>query len=570
MALPAPFEQAFAHDIYQAKYAQPGEAWVDTAHRVTSAPMGSLFYTDGARASASLRAELADATERIYGAVARRIFVPGGRYLYASGRDLHQVNNCLLMRCGDSREEWATLSYQAEMGLMTGAGIGAWYGDVRPAGSPIERTGGIASGPVAKLLMTNEKGRYTMQGGSRRSAIWAGLPWWHADVFTFIRCKDWPTWLRQKKEEDPTVAAPGDMTNISVGLDDNFFSAMNHEPVEGLGYLAPDNGTWEDWAQRVYWTVIDKMLTTAEPGFTVNTGDRADEVLRNACTEITSADDSDVCNLGSLVLSRFASPEQFGAAARDAVLFLTAGSLYSDVPYGKVADIREKNRRLGLGLMGVHEFCLQHGVRYGTPEAEQALEPYAREYGRALEYANEWQHKLRVSLSKGATAIAPNGTIGIVAETTTSAEPIFAAAYLRGVRNASAHKDEVVSQYVIDPTALRLIKQGVDPKLIEDSYSLAYEPERRFAMQAFLQRYTDHSISMTVNLPAVIRDPVAQRDFGNTLLKFLPSLKGITCYPDGARGGQPLKAVPIEEALEMTGVAVEDAEERCLSGVCGV
>jgi ribonucleoside-diphosphate reductase alpha chain len=81
------------------------------------------------------------------------------------------------------------------------------------------------------------------------------------------------------------------------------------------------------------------MLKHGEPGFTVDRGDKRDEVLRNACTEITSADDSDVCNLGSLVLSRFDDPQQFGAAVRDAVLFLTAGTLYSDVPYAKVREV---------------------------------------------------------------------------------------------------------------------------------------------------------------------------------------------------------------------------------------
>ena len=31
-----------------------------------------------------------------------RDFIPGGRYLYAAGRDFHQVNNCILLRCPDS------------------------------------------------------------------------------------------------------------------------------------------------------------------------------------------------------------------------------------------------------------------------------------------------------------------------------------------------------------------------------------------------------------------------------------------------------------------------------------
>jgi ribonucleoside-diphosphate reductase alpha chain len=84
------------------------------------------------------------------------------------------------------------------------------------------------------------------------------------------------------------------------------------------------------------------MLQHGEPGFSVDTGDKWREKLRNACTEITSADDSDVCNLGSLVLSRFESPQRFENAVRDSVLFLTAGSEYSDVPYAKVARFESR------------------------------------------------------------------------------------------------------------------------------------------------------------------------------------------------------------------------------------
>ena len=43
---------------------------------------------------------------------------------------------------------------------------------------------------------------------------------------------------------------------------------------------------------------------------------------------------------------------------------LLAGTAYSDVPYAKVDRIREKNRRLGLGIMGVAEWLHMRGLRY--------------------------------------------------------------------------------------------------------------------------------------------------------------------------------------------------------------
>lgn len=569
MSSHAPFATEFAHTIYRGRYPlNDQEAWSGTAARVVEnvipslreAPNGSTF-------------QIGPVADDLFASIDARKFIPGGRYLYASGRDLHQVNNCLLLRCRDSREGWADTGWQSEMALMTGAGIGVYYGDVRGSGSIIRRTGGVASGPIAKMNQINETGRNTMQGGARRSAIWAGLPWWHPDIFEFIRVKDWPQWLRDQKSLDPNTPAPLDMTNISVCLDDDFFFAYEGGGASGIRdeLDAPSGSSWHDWATAVYDLTVKKMVTTGEPGFSVDLGDKKDEVLRNACTEITSADDSDVCNLGSLVLPRYETPLEFGEAVRDAALFLTAGSLYSDVPYGKVDEIRQKNRRLGLGLIGVHEFCLNRGVAYGSDDSFEALEPFMLEYDRALEYAWDWQDKLGLSRSVAATAIAPNGTIGIIAESTPSGDPLFAAAWERTVVSANAQADIREKHIYVDPIAKRMVENGVDPDSIEDAYSLSLRPDLRLEMQAFLQSHVDQAVSSTVNLPKILSDPRDQKDFGETLMRYLPRLRGITAYPDGARAGQPLKAIPLSYALEHEGeVTIATEEETCAGGICGV
>jgi ribonucleoside-diphosphate reductase alpha chain len=258
----------FSRTIYEAKYAwkgadgQPVEDWPDTAERAVSNVMGALGYSPGDYEY--------DATLRL---IAQRKFLPGGRYLYASGRDLHQTQNCLLMRADDSREGWASLMHRAGMALMTGAGIGVDYSGVRAAGMEIKKTGGQASGPIALMNIVNGIGRGVMQGGSRRSAIWAGLSWKHDDVMDFIRCKDWSQAVRDLKAEDFNFPGSMDMTNISVLLDDEFFDA----------YGNPDHIRHRR-AHEVYWKVVSKMTTTGEPGFSVDVGGNAGETLRNACT----------------------------------------------------------------------------------------------------------------------------------------------------------------------------------------------------------------------------------------------------------------------------------------------
>lgn len=537
----------FARTIYEQKYAfkdEEGnilEGWEDTAYRVALNVLGALGYD-----------ETSQEFEKVFSYIRDRKFMPGGRYLYASGRPFHQVNNCLLMRAEDSREGWADLAQKAMMALMTGAGIGVDYSDLREEGAVIRKTGGESSGPLSLMHIINEIGRNVMQGGSRRSAIFASLRWSHPDVFKFIHLKDWSEEVRAMKEKDFNYPAPMDMTNISVTLDKDFFDAFEDE-----------SNPMYHHAHRVYRTTVDRMVRTAEPGFSVDY-ENARESLRNACTEITSEDDSDVCNLGSINLARVESIEELRDIVEYATLFLIAGTVYSHVPYERVAETREKNRRLGLGLMGIHEWLLKRGFKYG-PNDE--LASWLDEYACSGQYAAKYAQIHGLSTPIKTRAIAPTGTIGIIGETTTGIEPIFCVAYKR---RYLANGRNWKYQYVVDPTAQRLVDEGVNPNDIEDAYSLSYDVERRVAFQAWIQQWVDHGISSTINLPYPIEDEDEKLEFGNMLYGYLPKLRGTTVYPDGARGGQPLTPVSYDEAITQLGVVFEENEEKCVGGVCGL
>jgi ribonucleoside-diphosphate reductase alpha chain len=541
----------FAKSIYLAKYAARDEAgelvetdWSETARRVVPTVLAALGY--GPESD-----EVRDLTRL----VEDRKFIPGGRYLYATGKDYHQTNNCLLLRAEDSREGWADLFHKAAMSLQTGAGIGVDYSAVRAKGARIRRTGGIASGPIELMKAVNELGRSVMQGGNRRSAIWAGLKWSHADVFDFIHLKDWPEHIRAAKEKDFNAPAAMDMTNISVLLDDEFFAAYHDVQHMQHGH-----------AKKVMADVVAQMFKTGEPGFSVNLGSQVNETLRNACTEVTSEDDSDVCNLGSINLARVTSLEEMRTVTRLGTLFLLAGTKYSDVPYGKVAETRAKNRRLGLGLMGLHEFLAVRGLKY---EPSKWLGEYLVEYANSGEYAKKYAIQHNLSIPVATRAIAPTGTIAIVAETTTGIEPIFCVAYKRRYLDAGKVWK---FQYVIDPTARKLVEQGVEPDSIEDAYTLSLDMERRVRFQAWLQTFVDMSISSTINMPAwgtPANDESMLAEYERILIQYLPKIRGITVYPDGARGGQPLSPVAYSVAAGNEGVVFEESDERCLGGVCG-
>jgi ribonucleoside-diphosphate reductase alpha chain len=313
---------------------------------------------------------------------------------------------------------------------------------------------------------------------------------------------------------------------------------------------------------------------TGEPGFSFNFFEKVNETLRNACTEVTSEDDSDVCNLGSVNMANIDSIDRFRQVVRQASRFLLLGTIRADLPYDKVGETRAKNRRLGLGLMGVHEWLLKRGYKYEvTAELHEWLQVYKEESESA---ATELANKMGISVPIAFRAIAPTGSIGILAGTTTGIEPLFAVAYIR--RYLKGDKTWHY-QYVVDGAAKILIERyGLDPESIESALDLAEDPERRIKFQADIQDYVDMSISSTINLPewgSDLNNEEKVEDFARILLKYAHRLRGFTCYPDGARGGQPLRAVPYKEALDNLGKEfVEEFHDICEitghGGSCGV
>lgn len=526
------FRSKFSEDIFNHKYKHEGaETWDALAKTLIDDVCGDLLPQE----------ELDQLTQY----VREMKFIPGGRYLYYAGRPNKFFNNCYLLKAEeDTREDWADLSWKAESALMTGGGIGVDYSVYRASGSPIAKTGGQASGPIPKMNMLNEIGRRVMQGGSRRSAIYASLNWKHGDIHEFLEAKDWANMpvgntgktLWDIKQDDFNFPAPLDMTNISVNYDTEWL--LNYYKTGDVG--------------EVFMKNVRQAMQSAEPGFSFNFFDKEDETLRNACTEVTSADDSDVCNLGSINMGRVEDIDEMADLVALGTKFLVCGTLKARLPYDKVYETREKNRRLGLGLMGMHEWLIQRGSKYEvTPELHSWLQVYK---GVSDKVSRETADEFSISRPVANRAIAPTGSIGILAGTSTGVEPIFAVAYKRRYLKGNTRW---VYQYVVDSAAQELIdRYGAQPDNVESALDLASDYERRMAFQADVQDYVDMSISSTINLPAFgskLNNENTIETFANTLAKYAPRLRGFTCYPDGSRGGQPLTSVPYDEAVEKLG-----------------
>jgi len=559
------FRSKFSEDIFNHKYRHDNaETWAALAHTLVEDVCVSPIQSGGTDMYFSK-----EDRQQLEEYIRDMKFIPGGRYLYYAGRLNKFFNNCYLLRAEeDTREDWANLSWKSESCLMTGGGIGVDYSVYRGEGTPIKRTGGEASGPIPKMNMINEIGRRVMQGGSRRSAIYASLNWQHADISKFLVAKDWASMpvgstgktLWDIKQEDFNFPAPLDMTNVSVNYDTEWL--LNYYETGEVGPVFAEN--------------IKQAMKTAEPGFSFNFFDKENETLRNACTEVTSADDSDVCNLGSLNFGRIETISELKDVVRLATMFLICGTLKAQLPYDKIYQVRAKNRRLGLGFMGVHEWLIKKGYKYEvSPELHQWLSVYK---GESDKISREFADKLSVTRPVANRAIAPTGSIGILAGTSTGIEPIFAVAYKRRYLKGNTRW---VYQYVVDSAAQELIDlYGTDPEDVESALDLASDYERRIKFQADVQDYVDMSISSTINLPAwgsKLNNEDTVEAFANTLASYAHRLRGFTCYPDGSRGGQPLTSVPYSEAVEKLGKEFDEHVEThdiCdisgQGGSCGV
>ena len=267
MSNPNPFKNEFALNIFKNKYAQgPADTWFALSERLIEDVCGTRNGTEQQLMS---NEDLATLTQF----VKEMKFIPGGRYLYYAGRPFKAYNNCYLLRGEeDTREEWASLFQRASSCLLTGGGIGIDYSIFREKGKALRRTGGQASGPIPLMSAINEIGRNVMQGGSRRSAIYASLNWRHPDVGDFLKVKDWAhmpvgntgATLAEIKEQDFNFPCPLDMTNISLNYDDAWLDKKDR-------HLDP-----------TFLANCRQALMTGEPGFSFNFGDKQNETLRNA------------------------------------------------------------------------------------------------------------------------------------------------------------------------------------------------------------------------------------------------------------------------------------------------
>ncbi len=578
---------------------EPTETVDDLFHRVANA----IAAADAAFAP---KADVAATAQSFYDMMTGLDFLPNSPTLMNAGRPLGQLSACFVLPVGDSMEEIFDAIKNAALIHKSGGGTGFSFSRLRPRGSTVNSTGGVASGPISFMKVFNAATEAVKQGGTRRGANMGILRVDHPDILDFITCKN------DTKEITNF--------NISVGITERFMQAVEN----GGSYELVDPATHKVIgalnAREVFEKIVSSAWQTGEPGIIF-----LDRLNRdNPCPqqgEIESTNPCgeqpllpyEACNLGSINLVTHLKEEdgrwvldkdKLTATIRTAVHFLDNVIEVNKYPLPEIDAMTRSTRKIGLGVMGFADMLLYMGIPYNSDQGVAM----ARE---VMELVNTIGHEESQALAqvRGAfplfdestyrngkpirnatvTTIAPTGTLSIIAGVSSGVEPVFAYAYIRNVMD-NTHlietnqilKNVLVSRGLYSEELMRqIVEQGslahVDgiPEDIKRVFVCAHDvsPIWHVKMQAAFQAYTDNAVSKTVNFPnSATKEEVAEV----YTLAYKLGCKGTTIYRDGSRDEQVLNIGKVNdgkdkaEKKDTTGDPMVDAvlEASCDGAAC--
>lgn len=518
--------------------------------------------------------------ESFYAALENFRFLPGGRIQAGAGTG-HNVTlfNCFVMGAiEDSMPGIFEALKEGALTMQQGGGVGYDFSTLRPAGTPAQGVGMIASGPVSFMRIWDSMCATILSTGARRGAMMGTLRCDHPDIVAFIDAK-------RDEHEFRNF-------NLSVLVSDAFMAAVAQDDDWALRFPG-DGPVYKQLKARELWQrIMRAAYDCAEPGVIfINRVNHSNNLAycetlhaTNPCGEVPLPAYG-ACDLGSINLSQFvehpftpqARLDLAGIEHTAAVATRMLDNVYdlSHFPLSQQREVAHASRRIGLGLTGLADACIMLNVRYGTQQSWQLSESImrtichsayqtsialAQEKGafplfRAQEYLHSafiqsLPENIRQGIAQSGirnshlTSIAPAGTISLLANTVSSGlEPVFAYNYLRKIRQADGSLQELaVSDY-----AWRLFRNtcgstaALPPSFVKASEVGA---QAQLEMQAVLQKYVDNSISKTVTLNAECGFEAFASLYDQA---YALGLKGCTAFRPNPVTGQVLEEVDMEK-----------------------
>lgn len=484
------------------------------------------------------------------------------------------------MICDDITDAWAASGEKVTLVLDLSS--------VRPEGSEIKTFGGKASGPttlavsLVKMcdILNNPRWRSdgmmskvqlmeidhalsecVISGGVRRSARMSMLRWDDEEIFDFIHCKE--------------GADAQYTTNISVIIDDAFQDALRND---------------DDHAHDVLDELLKGMHRNGEPGWfhidNANRDGKRTVVGTNPCGEVI-LEEGEACVIGHVNIAAFNSlsgPECLHAHTLMTRFLLRATE--AQQPDELTAKIVAKNRRIGVGHVGVQTYLTRKGLRFDDDNAIAAQLSLAKDVvdRAALQYATQ----LGIPVPVATTTMAPTGTVAKLPGVSEGIAPIPYLHYERRIRFNILDSDQVkrlaeleaegyeIETCQYDKTGkTKIVVQPSRASILEIDWNGVAEsgadmpPEQLLRVQSMYQQfYVDNAISVTVNFNP---DRYSVDQLRDSILPFIDELKGITVYPDKSRPQSPYTPITrgeYEKALaRVTGDGVDG---ECKGNSCPV
>ena len=502
-----------------------------------------------------------DLEKKFYEIISNLEFLPSGRILANAGTKSTALASSFAVPIEDSLESIFTSLLNSVILQKTSAGTGFNFSKIRPSGSRTFEISGKAVGPIPFMHIFNNASDLIRCRGNRKGANMAILRCDHPNIIDFIGAKENVSNLKN--------------FNISVGITDKFLEAVKKREDYEI-YDPHSNKVVNNYnARKIFDMIISTAWKNGEPGLlfldNINKKNPTPELgeldTTSSCAEMPLYP-YEGCFLGSINLEKFVKEDKIDydrlkIVVRLAVRFLDNSIDAADYKIEKVNEMIKANRKLGLGLMGFADLLFALQIPYNSEKALDIAEEIikfvqktAREESANLgvEKGNFGNYKKSIFSSKTpmrnatVTAIAPTGSISMLAETSNSIEPNFAICYTRNILDGTQivivnkHFEKIAKEKgFYSPSLIKtIVEQGslegieIIPEKIKKAFVMSHQisPEWHVKMQAIFQKYIDNAISKTVNFPFT----ATLQDVEKTYFKAHEAgCKGITIYRNGSR-----------------------------------
>ncbi|UWE12325.1 ribonucleoside-diphosphate reductase subunit alpha [Actinacidiphila bryophytorum] len=342
-----------------------------------------------------------DEVAALYRLMSRLDYLPSSPTLFNSGTRHPQMSSCYLLDSPLDELDSIYERYQQVARLSKHAGgIGLPYSRIRARGSLIRGTNGHSNGIVPFLKTLDASVAAVNQGGRRKGAAAVYLETWHADIEEFLELRDntgedarrthnlnlahWvPDEFMRRVDADGhwSLFSPADVPELVDLWGDEFDAAYRAAEAAGLAQrtiparelygrmmrtLAQTGNGWMTFKDAANRTANQ----TALPGHTVHSSNLCTEIL-----EVTDDSETAVCNLGSVNLSAFVTPDgridwqRLDETVRTAVTFLDRVVDINFYPTEQAGRSNSRWRPVGLGVMGLQDVFFKLRLPFGSPEA---------------------------------------------------------------------------------------------------------------------------------------------------------------------------------------------------------